>query len=62
MFAVQIHRGVGDLIVEVPLTNGGTAIIDDQDADLEHMPFAVHDVSLDPVPACGCWLCRHERG
>lgn len=24
----------------------------------EHMPFAVHDLTLDPVPPCPCRMCR----
>lgn len=25
-----------------------------------HMPFASHDIGLDPVPPCGCRMCRSE--
>jgi hypothetical protein len=28
----------------------------------EHMPFAVHDMSLDPIPKCCCRMCQLSDG
>jgi hypothetical protein len=51
-------------MVEITLTNGGVAIVDDAAARSAegtfrraHMVFAVHDLVLDPVLPAGCKIC-----